>query len=438
MMTATQPRLLDDERTYSLVERSELDTIEGEQFSIPLDRVEYEFHPTAFQTDAGADTTLEYEEAAAELVSAVTAGGSTLAVCNTIDSSAELFDEVTDRLEDSPPTGMVDIAASYEERVLRPDQFGVPDGSVGDRLRDEFVQDVTARADQDSPAVLYLSTRLRPCDRRFLLGVASKLTEAGVPLLVVSTQLVEAGVDVSFDRVYRDFAPLDSIVQAAGRCNRSFERYPDTGTVVVWRLGPPEGSDKIPGEIVYARRDRDTELDLLAKTREALSEVPTDTPVPARRLDRVGVERYHDAVGDAVSTVAPDNALRSYFEKAKGSKLNAASLIESRLSFDVYVCRSDRDEQRVEAFRAAERDFEFDEASNIRQELADIRVSIPVYSRRSDATERLIELEPLSDRAEHRDATERVLTVDSFGDESFFDERTGVMIPDSDAGRRIL
>ncbi|RKY34350.1 MAG: CRISPR-associated helicase/endonuclease Cas3, partial [Candidatus Omnitrophota bacterium] len=40
--------------------------------------------------------------------------------------------------------------------------------------------------------------------------------------IIVSTQLIEAGVDISVDMAYRDFAPLDSINQIAGRCNRNF------------------------------------------------------------------------------------------------------------------------------------------------------------------------------------------------------------------------
>jgi CRISPR-associated endonuclease/helicase Cas3 len=47
---------------------------------------------------------------------------------------------------------------------------------------------------------------------------------AGKRVLCVSTQLIEAGVDIDFATVVRDLAGLDSIAQAAGRCNRNGER----------------------------------------------------------------------------------------------------------------------------------------------------------------------------------------------------------------------
>jgi CRISPR-associated endonuclease/helicase Cas3 len=61
------------------------------------------------------------------------------------------------------------------------------------------------------------------------------------PLRVVSTSLIEAGVDVDFPVVYRAMAGLDSIAQAAGRCNRE-GRLPGLGQVIVFvppRLAPP-------------------------------------------------------------------------------------------------------------------------------------------------------------------------------------------------------
>jgi CRISPR-associated endonuclease/helicase Cas3 len=69
--------------------------------------------------------------------------------------------------------------------------------------------------------VLYLSSGIRKCDRSKI--IQEKL-QGRDPVTVVSTQVLEAGVDVSFSRMYRELAPLDNIVQAMGRLNREGER----------------------------------------------------------------------------------------------------------------------------------------------------------------------------------------------------------------------
>ncbi|WP_300522171.1 CRISPR-associated helicase Cas3' [Aminiphilus sp.] len=75
------------------------------------------------------------------------------------------------------------------------------------------------RSDRRRP-VLFLSRWMTPAHRSRVLETLRELEQEGKPRLLVATQVVEAGVDLDFDWVFRDLGPLDSIVQVAGRCNR--------------------------------------------------------------------------------------------------------------------------------------------------------------------------------------------------------------------------
>lgn len=71
--------------------------------------------------------------------------------------------------------------------------------------------------------VYHLSTSMCAAHRKCILEKINGRLDAGKRVICVSTQLIEAGVDVSFQCVIRSFAGLDSIAQAAGRCNRHGE-----------------------------------------------------------------------------------------------------------------------------------------------------------------------------------------------------------------------
>jgi CRISPR-associated endonuclease/helicase Cas3 len=82
----------------------------------------------------------------------------------------------------------------------------------------------------------HLSTAMCPSHRKEVIKSIKEDLKAKKKILVVSTQLIEAGVDFDFPVVFRAIAPLEAVIQAAGRCNREGELGEMGGNVYIFRL----------------------------------------------------------------------------------------------------------------------------------------------------------------------------------------------------------
>lgn len=87
----------------------------------------------------------------------------------------------------------------------------------------------------DGEGSFHLSTLMTPNHRREVLAEIRRRLRKGEPCRVVSTSLIEAGVDVDFPVVYRAEAGLDSEIQAAGRCNREGRRPAEESMVYLFQ-----------------------------------------------------------------------------------------------------------------------------------------------------------------------------------------------------------
>jgi CRISPR-associated endonuclease/helicase Cas3 len=128
-------------------------------------------------------------------------------------------------------------------------------------------------ANLETGCLVHLSTHMCPAHRLEALDAMKVALKENRRVLCVSTQLIEAGVDIDFAAVIRDLAGLDSIAQAAGRCNRNGRR--DSGRVHVVKLAGslPKSLD----EIAFAQNNA---LRVLNDWKEEGSDIPFDLSDP--------------------------------------------------------------------------------------------------------------------------------------------------------------
>jgi CRISPR-associated endonuclease/helicase Cas3/CRISPR-associated endonuclease Cas3-HD len=313
---------------------------------------------------------------------------SALSVCNTIASSRTLTETTTTaaRRAGLEVTHLGDAYRDVLKQSDTDDELPSVEGLANATLRrinsvaDVSTHEVSNRGTtSQSPLVLAtFNSRYRPFDRRVLLRVADELSTSSVPFVFVSTQAIEAGVDISFASVFRDLAPLDSVVQAAGRCNRSFEWGPGGGDVTLWFLSDPSDptstsfENKTPTEYVY-QSNIPSHVRLITET--VVDTLPSQRDVPAIEFTRSAVPTYFDRVSERLHA----SEFASELSECRVRDLSKRSLIEQNYqTVDVLVAVTSQDDDRLNNLSDLFVEGNDPAAYRRLDELSDLRVSVPV------------------------------------------------------------
>ncbi len=138
--------------------------------------------------------------------------------------------------ESPPPTLDHDALASAMLAAPRKQALAILNTRKQARALFDLLTEKTEGDDELRAGIFHLSTWMYPAHRLQVLAEVTKRLNEKKPCLLVSTQCVEAGVDVDFPAVWRAFGPYDSIVQAAGRCNRSGALKDDSGEPILGQV----------------------------------------------------------------------------------------------------------------------------------------------------------------------------------------------------------
>lgn len=286
LMTATQPFIFKENEIISLVDNVDY-------YFNQFNRVDYNFNLEKKSLDEFNEdiiNLLEHEK-----------NKNVLIVLNTISSSLNVYESIKDY-----------YGNDYEIVI---DGDGIC--HVGDDID-----------------LIYLSTNILPYHR---LKKIKHIKNSDKQKIIVSTQLIEAGVDIDVDIVYRDFAPLDSIIQTAGRCNRGANK--EKGLVNVINL--INENEKAFSNFIYHNI-------LLSTTREILNELSNN--ISEKDFNLMASNRYFDLIS---KRSFDDEKLKKCLNNLNFNQIpDYFKLIENLPNkIDVFVCINEEAEKLFNKYK---------------------------------------------------------------------------------------
>ena len=208
---------------------------------------------------------------------------------------------------------------------------------------------------QSQPKIYYLSTNITPKDRIERVCQINESLDNKEKVIVVSTQVMEAGIDFDFDSVIRDVAPIDSIIQAAGRCNRNGTQIePGIVTIVNEGENSDSGNDYPKfSRLVYGKLAMDISVNVLKRFGEIIRE--RDFPklmetyfdeVCKRNLCKEHLK--HNLLIDSMVNLDFDSRND---QKSVSEPVGFSLLEDNRPMVDVFIVRNDDDQKVLDWYK---------------------------------------------------------------------------------------
>ncbi len=280
LMTATMPMLLPPDEVTPLVKDPDF-------YFSRMDRAVYSFDSSEITLSKVCDKVMEIKDR------------DIMVIVNTVKASQDLYRLIK------------------EAMVAR---YGDPDISNGLAVFHDRV-------------LIYMSTMITPNDRKYRICEIREKCEIGKKSdrrkIIITTQLVEAGVDISVDVIFRDMAPLDSIIQAGGRANRHGSEV--RGEVHILRMINENGKEY--SSMVY-------DPVMLDATRRIFSEVFSNSTdlIDEKRMHDL-VKHYYEELSRSVSSNDSETCL-AYFRNLEFSNIGKEfKLIEEEDKVDLFVAK---------------------------------------------------------------------------------------------------
>lgn len=272
------------------------------------------------------------------------------------------------------------------------------------------------------PKLFYLSTNITPKDRAIRINEIRNSLKSAEKVVVVSTQVIEAGIDLDFDYVIRDIAPIDSIIQAAGRCNRSGWRGETSTIHIINEYDEKSKSNEYSNssKIVYGKQALDITIEVLKKFNGKINE--KDFPklielyfeeISKRNLIDLGLE--HNKLINAMARLEFDSRDE---QKRKYNPVDFSLLEEVRPMVDLFVVKREEDQSLLDRYE-----------NIVLQEINPVKRKMKMLEFRSEFRQRIISVDKefvISIGARSVKDGDQLFVLDSGVSEMYYDNETGL------------